>query len=154
MTEESPKKTQNRTSRYKNQCDLCTAQFIEEAPLRAHQEKCHFEAVEEIEVLSCQNCSYKTGHAPSLDKHKKGLSCTPDREYFRCKFCDQMLVIENNLKLHYKSYHADKAKVNDLDNGEGFRKLALNCDLCMAQFPRRNLFETHQEMCHFDTLPG
>ena len=42
MTEESPKKTQNRISRYKHQCDLCTAQFIEEAPLRAHQEKCHF----------------------------------------------------------------------------------------------------------------
>lgn len=141
----------------KSKCSLCTAEFIQETAFKSHQAKCHFEALSDIKVLSCKNCAFKTGHLPSYEKHCNGaVSCRPDKEYFKCDYCDQMLVVECNRQLHIKSFHYDKfledsKKENEASSDTEIDPKSFECDLCMAQFNRKLLLDAHTEKCHFQS---
>ena len=67
-------------------CKLCTAQFTGFSQKRwyvRHIETCHFNTVEGIEILSCNDCPFKTGSSWAMKVHvtRDGKYCTPDKKF-------------------------------------------------------------------------
>lgn len=105
------KKAKKRTGVFVKQefnCSLCMAKFCREPPYTVHLETCHFNTVDNIKVLSCNNCGFKTGNNAAFQKHVKGVSCYPNKQFFKCEYCDQLLVVDFNRKKHVRLFHADK----------------------------------------------
>mgnify|MGYP001376929742 CR=1 FL=1 len=106
----------------------------------AHLEKYHFDTAEEIEVLCCKNCSFKTGNKPVFNKHFMFdvKHCKPDQKFFKCEFCD---LVQPNLrftKQHVKQFHADKL-IGKVD--------IFTCTKCNYQVGYSNLIEEHKLRC-------
>ena len=106
----------------------------------AHLEKYHFDTAEEIEVLFCKNCPFKTGNKPVFNKHFMFdvKHCKPDQKYFKCEFCD---LVQPNLrftKQHVKQFHADKL-IGKMD--------IFTCTKCNYQVGYSNLIEEHKSRC-------
>ena len=106
----------------------------------AHLEKYHFDTAEEIEVLSCKNCPFKTGNKPVFNKHFMFdvKHCKPDQKFFKCEFCD---LVQPNLrftKQHVKQFHADKL-IGKVD--------VFTCTKCNYQVGYSNLLEEHKIRC-------
>merc|ERR1719483_1004260 len=116
------------------------AKFDQKKKISAHLEKYHFDAAEEIEVLCCKNCPFKTGNKPVFNKHFMFdvKHCKPDQKYFKCEFCD---FVQPNLrftKQHVKQFHADKL----IGKVEIFI-----CTKCNYQVGYSNLLEEHKLRC-------
>ena len=121
-------------------CSLCQARFIRKRPYDDHLEKAHFETVDGIEVLSCDNCDFKTGNKPVYQKHIKydKKSCQPDKKYFKCEYCDQLLVLDCWRKQHVKIFHADKL--------EG-KTMVFTCIKCNYKVADADYFYKHKFEC-------
>jgi len=121
-------------------CPLCQARFIRKRPYDDHLEKAHFDTVEGIEILSCNNCAFKTGNKPVFNKHVKydKKSCRPDKEYFKCEYCDQLLVLDCWRKQHVKIFHADKL--------EG-KTMVYTCAKCDYKVADADYFYKHKFEC-------
>jgi len=121
-------------------CSLCQATFIRKRPYDDHLEKAHFNTIEGIDILSCDNCDFKTGNKPVFNKHIKydKKSCRPDKEYFRCDYCDQLLVLDCWRKQHVKIFHADKL--------EG-KTLVYTCAKCNYKVADADYFYKHKFEC-------
>ena len=68
----------------------------------------------------------------------KGVSCKPEKKYFKCEFCDQLLVVEVNRKQHVKIFHADKL--------EG-KAVVYTCTLCGYKVADESYFYEHKFKC-------
>ena len=139
----------------KIECPFCMAKFDQKKKISgesgglkcsqdynyiAHLEKYHFDTAEEIEVLCCKNCPFKTGNKPVFNKHFMFdvKHCRPDQKYFKCEFCD---FVQPNLrftKQHVKQFHADKL-IGKVD--------IFTCTKCNYQVGYSNLFEEHKLRC-------
>ena len=121
-------------------CNLCQARFIRKRPYDDRLEKARFETVEGIEILSCSNCDFKTGNKPVFNKHVKydKKSCQPDKKYFKCECCDQLLVLDCWRKQHVKIFHADKL--------EG-KTMVYTCTKCNYKVADAGYFYEHKFKC-------
>ena len=106
----------------------------------AHLEKYHFDTAEEIEVLCCKNCPFKTGNKPVFNKHFMFdvKHCKPEQKFFKCEFCDLLQPNLRFTKQHVKQFHADKL-IGKVD--------VFTCTKCNYQVGYSNLLEEHRLRC-------
>ena len=120
-------------------CELCMAMFARENLLQNHLQKSHFLTVQNIRIYVCDKCDFRTGHYPTFQIHAKAkAACDPTKTYFKCEFCDQLLVTKFNRKAHCKIFHADKL--------EGNIKV-FKCTLCKYKVGDENYFYEHKLKC-------
>ena len=122
-------------------CELCMAMFDRENLLQNHLQKSHFLTVQNIRIYDCDNCDFRTGHFPTYQIHHKAkakATCDPAKIYFKCDYCDQLLVTKFNRKAHCKIFHADKL--------EGNMKI-FRCSHCKYKVGDENYFYEHKLKC-------
>merc|ERR1712223_1674201 len=109
-----------------------------------HLEKYHFETADDIEMISCKNCSFKTGSQTVYNKHFmfEVKHCRPDKKFAKCDYCDLLLPIAWHLKHHVKLFHADKL--------EGKTEV-YSCSSCDYKVALAKEFETHTSKCQSKT---
>ena len=119
-------------------CDLCMAMFDRENLMQNHVQKSHFLTVQDIHIFDCQRCDFRTGHFPTFQIHNKAATCDPAKVFFKCDWCDQLLVTKFNRKAHCKIFHADKL--------EGNIK-TFKCSNCRYLSGDENYFYEHKLKC-------
>ena len=119
-------------------CEMCMAMFDRECLMQNHVQKSHFLTVQDIRIFSCERCDFRTGHFPTYQIHNKASNCDPTKVFFKCDFCDQLLVTKFNRKAHCKIFHADKL--------EGNMKI-FRCANCKYKVGDENYFYEHKLKC-------
>ena len=138
-------------------CDMCGFVATHEALLRKHMgsQKC----VKGKVVLHCDECSFQTNWAVSLNTHKRTVhSKTP------CTFCGK-LISQACMKIHVNTFHVEEKKKPFVCKtcGKGFSlkkrfqehnnihtgERPYQCDLCEKTFNSSGNMYMHRRSAHF-----
>ncbi|XP_066599418.1 zinc finger protein 676-like isoform X1 [Prorops nasuta] len=148
-------------------CDICEFKCSKKSTLSLHKRRHKLE--NESEVLSCNECGYKTCNRSSLyshikRKHKTGKSLSDDQpELFYCNQCDYKNKNKYELKVHVIRKHTDDFKFScetcgkkfkvkgDLTNHIRFshREQPVICDVCGKTCLNSNSLYVHQKFAHY-----
>lgn len=126
----------------------------------------HIKYVHGDNYIYCEHCQYKTKLKRSLIQHFNVHRHLIFGESLKCKFCNKLFEIENNLKLHENECNLRKMFLCTICNKECSTKSNLsihvqamhitvpeNCKICGKTFSCRRYLLKHMKRGHSTSVP-